>query len=174
MNRTFYLKEEIEEFGLENFIKHHFNGYDFYTTKDDNKRFINPATKKISHEEVWFAIFLEMMGKEYETEPILTIFKETKTHYKTYSATQYKPDFLIKDGKRKIIVEIKGYISKDKQFKYNVYDRRIKELYPDYEYYIVKWAGSHKKRTMQPYLYKQSPASMRINNFNTLVLQKEM
>lgn len=175
--QTFFTQEQLltalsQEDIDDNYVAHQYNGIDYYCLIEDNDRFINPRTKKISNEEVWFAIYLELKGIEYETEPKFIIFRAIQTSYKNYKDTTYKPDYLLSYEGRKIIVEVKGYIAQDKTFKYNVYDRRLKELYPEYEYYIVKWAGSHKQQNKTPYLYRQTPASMRINNFETLVLNK--
>ena len=194
MNKVFYtyeqLKEMFYESNLDNtefvidqeqWIEYSYNSDIYYISVDDYDTYRNKRTKKVSNEELDFTIQIEHyyndIVKDYKREVKLELQEPFETHYKKYRGINYTADFLLftKDN-REILVEIKGYIQRDKVFKYKIYDFLINKL-TDYEYYVVKLRGNEKRKDKTAYLYNQGVKNKIVekrttNNFRTLVLEK--
>lgn len=189
MSNLFIDKQVIENNYSEDVIKDNFtkitiNDDSMYISNNDLKPFVNRITKKVSMEELRFAMALEMKGIEYSYQPPkLTLHNGLKTAYADNKPITYTPDFLIVYNGRNILVEIKGFIPLLASFKYKIYDILINENLRDaedkplYEYYIAKWIGSKRNNDLELYLYNQSVSKTALksaknrtkNNFWTLV-----
>lgn len=167
-NRKLFFYDKNLENDKENYIRLNIlNGIIAYIKKTDYNLFINKISGKASNEELRFAIAMELQGIPYEynslTLPLLPPFT---TKYKSYLKTVYTPDFTIKVGKRTILIEIKGYITTERNFQYKLYDFMISQKYPKYEYCVLKWAGTTQAKDQELYLYSQNVSRGAIDKGN--------